>query len=285
MKNPENNRRVKVKVGWFIWFFPAVALGISAWLFWEYFRQRGPEIEIYFEDASGLQAGKTKIRYRGVTIGSVNDITLSEDNKDVVAHVALQRDAAHVAVEGSKFWVVLPKVGFQGISGLETIFEGTYISVKPGKPDGAEKLTFKGETGDPLDESVFEGTTHYVLETENVDSVNTGDNVTFRGLPIGTVTRTYLAKGAQAVWVQINVQNKFVKVIRTNTAFWRKSAVQAKLGLFGSEVKIGSMDSIMRGGIEVFTPDQPGEIAKSGTHFRLEGNAPKGSEKWNPKLE
>jgi len=74
-------------------------------------------------------------------------------------------------------------------------------------------------------------------------------------------------------------------LVRTNTAFWRKVGIQAKLGLFGSEVKVNSLDSIMRGGIELFTPDPPAPVAKANHKFTLLAAPPKDYEKWNPVLD
>lgn len=274
----------KARSTWYIWLFPLFAILLAGWLFRGYFKQRGPVIEISFEDASSIQPEKTRVRYRGVTIGVVKEIELADNNKSVVARVQLQRDAEAFAVKGSKFWIVSPKVGIQGITGLETIFEGTYIAVQPGPEDADEELSFNGKLVNDSNESL-ENTRAFTLESPSLESVSSGDNVTFRGLSIGIVTNVTLSKNGQLGLVQINIQNKYRHLVRTNTVFWRKVGVQAKLGLFGSEIKVNSMDSILHGGVELFTPDPPGEIAKGGTKFALLAAAPKGSEKWNPSLE
>lgn len=273
-----------LKTGWYVWLFPILALTISGWLLVEYLNQRGPNIRITFEDGSALQAEKTRVRFKGVTIGLVKRVSISDDSKEAIAHIALQRDAKKFAVEGSKFWLVTPKVGLQGVSGLETLVEGNYISVDPGPPKGPEKKNFKGTIGSDANESA-DDTVAYHLETPNVESVSIGDAVTFRGMNIGSVTKVNLNKTSQLVLVQINITNKFVKLIRTNTVFWRKVGIQAKLGLFNSEIKVNALDSILHGGIDIFTPDNVGDMAKAGAKFQLSPAPPKGWEKWNPVLE
>ncbi len=269
---------------WYLWLFPVFAILISIWLFRDYLGQKGPEIAITFEDAASLQPEKTKVRFRGVPIGVVKKVVIAGDNKGVIAYVRLQKDSAQFAVDGSKFWIVAPKVNFQGISGLETILEGTYIAVQPGKPDGEAKEEFKGQLGSDTTDSIDNSRIFY-LETKNAESLGVNDIITFRGFNIGTVTKVSLAKNSQKVLIQIHVQNKYAKLIRSNTAFWRKVGISAKLGLFGSSVKVNSLDSILHGGIEVFTPDGPGPIAEPGSRFTLLPEAPKDSEKWNPALE
>ncbi len=275
---------VRAKSNWYVWLFPVFAVIICAWLLFQFWHNRGPKIRISFDDASSIQAEKTSVRYRGVVIGMVKKVSVSEDQKEALVEINLQKDAEDFAVEGSKFWIVTPKVGLQGVTGLETIFEGAYIAVQPGKPDNNTKLDFKANTGKDMTES-FENTSVYSLEARDAESVTQGDSVTFRGLTIGTITEVNLAKNGQSVLMQIRIQNRYKHLIRINTVFWRKIGVQAKLGLFGSEVKVNSLDSIMHGGVELFTPDSPGERAKALTKFILYSGPPKGYEKWNPKLD
>jgi paraquat-inducible protein B len=44
-------------------------------------RSEGPKITIVFQSAEGLEAGKTKIDYRGVDIGTITAIRLTEDHE------------------------------------------------------------------------------------------------------------------------------------------------------------------------------------------------------------
>jgi paraquat-inducible protein B len=274
----------RLKTSWTVWLFPVIAILVTGWLFGEFFRQRGPMIQISFDDAATLQPEKTRVRFRGVDIGVVKDVSLADDNKSVIAHVMLERDAARFAVEGSRFWVVVPKVNLQGISGLETLFEGSSIAVAPGAADAPEKREFKGQIGNHADEPNEDSVT-YFLETDNVGAVGPGDLVTFRGLKVGSVTKLSLTKDSRLVVVQIAIQTRYVKLVRTNSAFWRKVAIQANLGLFSSEVKINSLDSLLNGGIDLSTPDSVGPIANAGTRFTLLAAPPKNAEKWNPVLE
>ncbi len=282
--NPLRQKIGRVGSTWYLWLFPVFAILISVWLFRDYLGQRGPEIQIIFEDAASLQAEKTKVRFRGVPIGTVKKISITADNKDVVAYIQLQKEAAQFAVAGSKFWIVSPKVNFQGISGLETLLEGTYIAVQPGKPDAEVQEQFKGQMGNDATDS-SENLRPFILEAKNAESITTSDIITFRGVNIGTVSKLTLSKSSQKVLIQINIQNKYAKLIRSNTFFWRKVGIQANLGLFNSSVKVNSLDSILHGGIEIFTPEPPGIIAEPSSRFTLSPAAPKDYEKWNPVLE
>ncbi len=284
MSTPIQKKVNSLRAGWALWLFPILALVVCGWLFYDNYKKQGPVIKLSMDDASGLQAEKTRVRFRGVTIGSIKSINISGDMKNAIVTIHLQKEAETFATAGSKFWVVSPKVTFAGISGLETIFEGTYIAAIPGNVDAEKKTDFVASVNSQSTDSL-ENTTPYFLETPNVESVSIGDSVTFRGINVGSVTKVTLSKTSQMASVQINLQNKYVKLVRTNTVFWLKVGIQADLGLFGSKVKINSLDSIMRGGVDFFNPDPAGEKAKSGAQYKLNAAPPKGYEKWNPVLE
>jgi paraquat-inducible protein B len=267
--------------GWAAWIFPAFALILAGWLVYGYYAQRGPLITLHFEDAASVEAQKTPLRYRGIIVGKVDSVILSKNTKEVVVTVRLNRDAGKLAVEGSKFWVVEPQVDFAGVRGLETLFKGPYIRVEPGK--GKPKLDFQGDTGDEIKDPTS-GTVAYHLLTSMADSLGPGDPVTFRGLKIGSVTEVKLGPGAKEIDIQINVDREFVRLIRKNTVFWRKVGVQAKMGLFGADIKVNSIESLMKGGIALATPDEPEGIANAGSRFSLDDKAPKKWQDWSPKL-
>lgn len=275
---------MKPKFRWYAWLFPLIAISISAVLLQNYYQEKGTIIKIRFNDASGIQAEKTRVRYRGVAIGTVRDVYLSEDMQDGMVEVVLRKEAANFAVEGSKFNLVTPKVNFQGISGLETIIAGSYITATPGNPSGNSRTEFKGQSATNATEAP-EDTTYYIIETANVESLGPGDSVSFRGLKVGTVTKLNLAKSSQIINVQINIENRYTKLIRTNSFFWKKVGVQAKVSLFKSEFKMNSLDSIVNSGIEFSTPGNPGPMAKAGNRFTLLSEAPKNFETWSPKLD
>src|ERR1700737_4605352 len=62
-----------------VWFIPILAALVGAWVAVARIRSEGPKITIVFRSAEGLEAGKTKINYRGVDIGVLSTIRLSED--------------------------------------------------------------------------------------------------------------------------------------------------------------------------------------------------------------
>lgn len=272
-----------VRRRWYMWLFPLVALAISGYLFYQYFYDHGPVIKIVFDDASVIQVERTKLRFRGVEIGTVRDVEISKDHRSVEVSVRLIKGADRFAVEGSKFWVVTPKLSLQGFTGLDTLFSGPYIEVSPGAPDASKQLAFKGRQEIDTQDSL-QNTSVYLLEASNGESLSAGDAITYRGITVGSIGRVGISRNGRTVDVQVNIQNRYVHLIRSNTVFWRKVGVQADLGLFGSSIKVNSLDSIMHGGLEFATPDSAGPMAKARSKFVLAPEQPKNAAKWNPDL-
>ncbi|HEX9395438.1 MAG TPA: MlaD family protein, partial [Burkholderiales bacterium] len=68
---------------------PLVAALLAGWLGVKAVLERGPVITIRFKNADGIEAGKTKLRYKDVQIGIVKSVALSPDLKEVIATAEL----------------------------------------------------------------------------------------------------------------------------------------------------------------------------------------------------
>ncbi|MGN5916532.1 MlaD family protein, partial [Pseudomonas aeruginosa] len=61
-----------------IWDLPLVALPIGAWLAWRAIDQAGVDILVRFESGDGIQANKTEVLYKGISVGKVTDLHVSK---------------------------------------------------------------------------------------------------------------------------------------------------------------------------------------------------------------
>ena len=68
-----------------VWIIPMVAAAVGVWVAVTRIRSEGPKITIVFQSAEGLEAGKTKISYKGVDVGTLMKIRLSDDRDHVIA--------------------------------------------------------------------------------------------------------------------------------------------------------------------------------------------------------
>ncbi len=114
-----------------IWLVPLLAVIFGTWLLFKGLSDRGILITVQFEHASGIVAGKTEVRYKGLTAGVVKDIDVSEDLKSVIATIEMVPNTKAMLTDKTVFWYVTADISLQGVSGLDTLISGSFINVKP----------------------------------------------------------------------------------------------------------------------------------------------------------
>ena len=276
---PRARVRRRRLVRW-VWVVPLVAVAVAAWLVFKRIQDLGPEITVTFADGGGLRVGQTPVRYRGVQIGEVAGIDLSDDEKHAVVKLRLKKDAAHIAREGSRFWIVKPRVGWGTFSGLNTVLSGPEIQVIPGKADAPEKKEFAGLDTPP---AAIEGGLHIVLRAER-PKMRADAPVYYRGVEVGTVQKLDLAPNALSADVHVIIYPRFAALVREGTSFWDVSGLNVKAGLLkGFDVQFDSLRAFITGGIEFATP--PGtRRAKPGMVFFLYNEPKPEWLAWAPKI-
>ncbi len=264
-----------------IWLVPLLSLIVAAWLLYDQLLQRDVQIEISFENGAGIKSG-VELRYRGVPVGSVDEIVLSDDLKTVNVHASLNRDAEKLAREKSKFWIVEPELGIAGARNLDTLVSGKYIAVEPG--EGEPEKTFKGlET--PPDQQPDLGL-KITLVANQLGSLKKGRHIYYRDLEVGTIGESELSQDGRFVEIQAIIKPEYSKLVRTNSKFWNSSGLTVDVGLFkGAEVQASSLENLLRGGISFATPPEAGNLAGPGTRFELHREAEDDWHEWAPILK
>jgi paraquat-inducible protein B len=264
------------------WLVPLAAAIIAGYLMWDRLRERGPEIEISFADGGGVRVGITPVKYRGVTIGEVSGVSLSEDRKRVLVRVRLQRSAAGIAAEGTTFWIVRPQVGFGSITGLGTVLTGPEIQALPGKGE-ARRTEFAGLDNAPVAQEA-EGL-NIILRAERPRSIRPNTPVQYRGVDVGVVQKLELGPNSTSADVHVVIFARYAGLVRQGSAFWNTSGVNVKGGLLkGVEVDIESLRAIATGGIEFATPSEKSPRVKPGTVFFLHDQPKNEWLAWLPRI-
>ena len=75
-----------------VWIIPVVAALIGGWLAYKTLSEMGPTITITFNEGEGLEAGKTKIKYKSVEVGTVETVVISEDLSQVVVTATMHKE-------------------------------------------------------------------------------------------------------------------------------------------------------------------------------------------------
>ncbi|CAB1061567.1 Paraquat-inducible protein B [Olavius sp. associated proteobacterium Delta 1] len=276
---PEPEFRTKKRRISIVWLVPLVALAIGGWLVYKALSEKGPTITITFKSAAGLEAGKTKIKYKDVELGQVDSIDLDDNLSQVILKAELVKKAKKFLSQNTRFWVVRARVAAGGVSGLGTLFSGAYIGLDPGEP-GRPATHFEGLETPPVVTTDLPGS-HFVLRAASLGSLNIGAPVYFRRIEVGQVVSFKLDEDGQAVTVGVFVHDPHHNLVRKNTRFYNASGLDVDIGAEGIRVDTESLVTLMIGGLAFDTPvnQEPGEPAAENDVFQLYKNRESISEK------
>jgi paraquat-inducible protein B len=256
-----------------IWLIPVVAALIGGWLIYKTLSEKGPEVVIIFKTAEGLEAGKTKIKFKDVEVGQVTELSLTEDISQVSVKAQFVKGAEAYLTENTRFWVVRARVAAYGVSGLGTLLSGAYIDTDPGKP-GEPVLKFNGLEEPPIFTTVDPGRI-FMLKADRKGSIEVGAPVYYRQIPVGKVIAYNLAPEGTNIFFRVFVNAPYHKYVHENTRFWNASGFDMKLDTQGIRIQTESFVSLMVGGITFDIPnsyESPGEAAEEEAIFTLYSN-------------
>lgn len=256
-----------------LWWAAAVCLIIAFWLTWKSIPANGPTVTIHFPEGHGLKSGDV-VRHRGIEVGAVSEVALSDDLTQITATVILTPGASGLAREGTRFWIVRPQLSLTGVSGLETAVGSKYIAVSPGEAAGSKRLAFDGLASAPPDSDSSEGL-DLVLRSDGLHGVTVGAPVTWRGIEVGRILSTGLSPDARFVDIHARIFSEYRRLVRPGSKFWVTSGLGVDVGLSGLKLNADSFSTILRGGISFTTPainDNDPQI-KPGSMFILNEKA------------
>src|ERR1700722_185881 len=235
-----------------VWFIPILAAVVGAWVAVTRVLSEGPTITIVMKSAEGLEAGKTKIHYNGVDIGTISKIELSTDHQRVILTAQMAPKTEEFLVKDTKFWVVRPRISGANVTGLGTLISGAYIGLAIG--DSKEhKRDFVGLETPPVITGEIPGRL-FVLKTSDLGSLDDGTPVFFRRLQVGQVSSYLLDKDGKFFTIKVFVRAPYDQYVTANTRFWQASGIDVSLSASGLSVQTQSLLSVLIGGIAFESP-------------------------------
>lgn len=247
------------------WLLPIIATIIALTLFSQILSEQGKSITIYFENGAGIIANKTQIRYQGLQVGIVRKVNFTDDLQRIKVEANIFPEATSILHKETKFWLVHPSASLAGISGLDTLVGGNYISLRPGSGDEADE--FVADSSGPITQ-YENGDLLIHLIADNLGSISSGASVYYKKVPVGNIYGYRFTKDHRNVEIDVVIQKKYVHLVKNNSRFWNTSGVKADLSLQGLSVNVDSLASIVQGAISFDSPpDTP--MAKMGEQFKL----------------
>jgi paraquat-inducible protein B len=252
-----------------IWLIPIIAAIIGGTLVVRTYLQKGPTITITFKTGDGLEAGKTKIKYKDVEVGLVKEVTIARDISHVIATVELKKEVTPYLVEDTRFWVVRPRISGGGITGLSTLMGGSYIGVDVGRSKQPQRA-FTGLEAAPAVAMDVPGSS-FQLHSADLGSLDIGSPVYFRRIQVGQVVSYEIDTGGSGVTFKVFVAAPYDTYVRANTRFWNAGGVDLTMDAGGLKLDTQSLMSILIGGIAFQTLDESGKAppTSANTAFTL----------------
>jgi paraquat-inducible protein B len=263
---PDPPRRKRLP---FVWILPVLVVAVTGFVVIEQKLAEGPSIDINFLTADGIEANKTKIRYKDVDIGDVTDIHVSKDRKKVVVTARIHRDAGDYLVDDTRFWTVRPRFAGGSVSGLGTLVSGVYISVDVGRSN-VKRDTFEGLEVPPIVTSDLPGR-EFVLHADDIGSLMVGSTVYYRHIAAGQVVAYALDPGGASVTIKVFIYKPYDTFVTTATRFWQASGIDMSIDSEGVKLQTESLTSILEGGVafQSLSNAAPAPAVRADTPFPL----------------
>ena len=234
---------------WLVWLVPLVAVIIGVTLGARSILNRGPTITIYFHNAESIEANKTHIKYKDVDVGIVRRVSLTKDHREVEVTAEMRGNSGieNLLVTDTRFWVVRPRIGAAGVSGLGTLLSGAYIGMDAGR-NATEKREFEGLDVQPAITADVPGR-QFTLMADDLGSIDIGSPIYLRRVPVGQVLAYAMQPDGRHIKFTIFITAPYDRFVSAHSRFWHASGVDVDLGAQGLHVQTQSVVSVLAGGI------------------------------------
>ncbi|WP_164882369.1 PqiB family protein [Paenirhodobacter populi] len=258
-----------------IWIVPLIALAITLGVAWKTYSGRGELIQIDFADATGINPGETVLKFREVTVGTVETVGFTPDLNSVRVEVRVDKKVVPYIDKDARFWLVRPEVSAQGISRLDTVLSGTFIEGWWDADPGERQTEFTGLERPPVAPDPSRGTV-VELSADDAGGLAEGAPILYRGLTVGRLQNLRLNSTGTGVVIDAFINKPYDARMSGVTRFWNTSGISFSVGPNGVNLSMRSLATIVQGGVEFDTFSSGGGVVENGQVFRLfadEGSA------------
>ena len=235
-----------------VWAIPAAAILIIAYLGLQALAHGGVDVVVTFNSAADAKPGDTQVIYKGLSVGRVSKVRLSQDRKHVDMTLRLDPSLKPILNRDTKFWLVGAKPSLTDISSLKAALAGVSIGIAPG--GGPPARRFDGLDEPPV---VMPGTagTEFQLFSPTVGSARPGASVFYHGDEVGKVTAQTL-RAHDDFSTRVFIEAPYDRFVKRGTLFYNTSAVQVSFSGSGLSTQLAPGNAALGGGVEFETPPE-----------------------------
>lgn len=252
-----------------VWLVPLVALAAALGVAWQSYAGRGELITISFQNASGIEAGQTPLKFRDVTIGVVEQVNFGAGLSEVLVNVRVSKDVAPYIDDGAEFWVVRPEVSVRGVTGLDTVLSGAFIAGRWDSESSGARSRFTGLEVPPMLGGPDTAGMVVVLKLRDGNQISAGAPILYRGIEVGAVGAPRLDKDGESVLIDAFIEAPYTERLTSASRFWDASGFDVSIGASGVELDVKSLASLIEGGISFDTVVSGGDPVNPGDSFEV----------------
>ena len=251
-----------------VWIVPLGALVIALGVAWNSWAERGPVIRVTFENLSGVVSNETDLRFRDVSVGTVEKISFTPELDAVTAHIRVSPEIAEFIDQDALFWIVRPEVTTSGITGLDTVLSGVYIQGLWDAEINGSKFAFDGLERPPL-AALGEDGLIIELRSSHDNGMTENTPILFKGIEVGRIGPAEVSRDGRWVFAEAVIFKPYDSLVTTATRFWDISGFRFSLGAGGAELDFSSVSSLIAGGITFDTLVSGGGRVTEGAVFEV----------------
>ncbi|MEJ2134914.1 MAG: MlaD family protein [Desulfofustis sp.] len=224
-------------------------------LYEDYFAaEYGVPMKLKLASGTEIKEGSTKVIYRGIEAGIVQEISINDDQRrSVTAHILLDPRAEIILREDTKFWLVKPEISVGGVKNLGTLLSGPYITFKPG--DGEFRDSFDILPQPPMSIPLHPGKLVRLSSPKNPSS-SVGAPVYYKKMQIGELLGSELTSDNKSIITSIYIDERYTGLITDDAVFIESGGISINADLSGFSFKMEPLVSTFRGGIDLLLPPE-----------------------------
>jgi len=225
-------------------------------------------VNVQFPIAAGIEADVTKVVYRGIVIGQVQDVDIDQSLSVFTATIALPPRAAAFVNSHTRFWIRKPQISLSNLSGVGSLLSGTRIELDIDGNSADATRNFVALKKAPILSTDAPGL-HLTLTVDALKSISRGMSILYRSIAVGSILDYRLTNDGASIELDAHIEPEYAYLVNSSSRFWNASGLDIRGGLNGLKIRSASLSSLILGGIAFYTPEMDAPEAKKEQQFRL----------------
>ncbi|MEA1919826.1 MAG: MlaD family protein [Campylobacterota bacterium] len=194
--------------------------------------------------AYNIDPDLSAVYYKGVAAGKIEGIHYDPLHDSTYFKIRLKKSFSALIKDKGYFWIVEPKFNLNGISGLDAIAKGPYITFMPHKGEPNENDHFTLHVTPPKNDG-----TRITLMAKNIGALRVGSGLFYNDIETGYISDIKLAEDKKSLVLSAIIENRHKALFNDSSLFYLRNAVETDISLSQIKIKTGSLKSIIQGGI------------------------------------